>query len=108
MTSAERPDRESSDMPREVDLPPLPPPSIGSDKTVLMAFFRGDVVQDYARAAVLADREARKLPPRRVKAWIRGVITPSTPHDPAQYDEECVPGEDQPEGDGWMPLVLAL
>jgi hypothetical protein len=24
---------------------------------------------------------------------------------PPEYDEECCPGEDQPEGEGWLPLV---
>jgi hypothetical protein len=42
----------------------------------------------------------------RIRAWIRGVIQPSTPHSPAEYNEECVPGEDQPEGKGWMPLYF--
>lgn len=43
----------------------------------------------------------------RIRAWIRGVSQPSTPHGPAEYDEECVPGEDQPEGKGWQALILA-
>jgi hypothetical protein len=42
----------------------------------------------------------------RIRAWIRGAMQPSTPHGPAEYNEECVPGEDQPEGNGWMPLYF--
>jgi hypothetical protein len=42
----------------------------------------------------------------RIRAWIRGAMQPSTPHGPAEYNEECVPGEDQPEGKGWMPLYF--
>jgi hypothetical protein len=42
----------------------------------------------------------------RIRAWIRGAMQPSTPHGPAEYNEECVPGEDQPEGEGWMPLYF--
>jgi hypothetical protein len=42
----------------------------------------------------------------RIRAWIRGAMQPSTPHTPVEYNEECVPGEDQPEGKGWMPLYF--
>jgi hypothetical protein len=42
----------------------------------------------------------------RIRAWIRGAMQPSTPHGPAEYNEECVPGEDQPESEGWMPLYF--
>ncbi len=36
---------------------------------------------------------------RRVSAWIRGTVSHPGPNGPDEYDEECVPGEDQPEGD---------
>lgn len=40
-------------------------------------------------------------------AWIRGVRTPSTPHGPEEYHREVVPGEDEPEGEGWVALYRA-
>jgi len=62
MTSADRPDRDSSDMPLE--LPPLPDHDTwasdidGTSHPVWSA----ESMQAYARAAVLADRECRNYP----------------------------------------------
>lgn len=44
---------------------------------------------------------------QRPLAWFRAVCTPDTPMGPPEYDEECVPGEDRPAGDGWIPLYAA-
>ncbi len=40
-------------------------------------------------------------------AWMRGHRTPSSPHGPAEYDVDLVYGDDQPEGEGWLPLYAA-
>ncbi len=43
----------------------------------------------------------------RPTAWMRGHRTPSSPHGPAEYDVDLVYGDDQPEGEGWLPLYAA-
>jgi len=43
----------------------------------------------------------------RIRAWIRGHMSSYGGVSPPEYDEECVPGEGQPEGEGWLPLTLA-
>jgi len=40
-----------------------------------------------------------------IRAWIRGHMSSYGGVSPPEYDEECVPGDDQPEGEGWIPLV---
>jgi hypothetical protein len=61
MTSAESPDRDSTDMPGAIELPPLPDHDTwasdidGTSHPVWSA----ESMQAYARAAVLADRDKR-------------------------------------------------
>lgn len=43
----------------------------------------------------------------RPAAWIRTHVTPDTPMGPAEYDVECVPGDEQPQGNGWAPLYAS-
>lgn len=40
----------------------------------------------------------------RPTAWYRGVQTAGSPNDPPEYDVEMSYGDDQPEGNGWIPL----
>jgi hypothetical protein len=61
MISASRPDRESSDMTHEIELPPLPAWHLASKERYGTGYDDADM-RTYARAAVLADREASKYP----------------------------------------------
>ncbi len=47
------------------------------------------------------------VPSPRIRAWIRGHMSSYGGVSPPEYDEECAPGEDQPEGEGWLPLYTA-
>ena len=40
----------------------------------------------------------------KVAAWIRGVRSPSTPHEPEEWHADVCVGEEQPEGEGWVAL----
>lgn len=37
-------------------------------------------------------------------AWFRGVRTPSTVHEPSEWNVDFSYGDDRPDGLGWMPL----
>lgn len=47
-----------------------------------------------------------KFAPVRPSAWYLGHLTPGTYHEPAEYNVDCVWGDDPPEGKNWKPLYV--